>query len=77
MKHIKSIHVVGLICIADLIFASHGFFCLVIIVGYGVYRLEKCEDCPEPEKLPDPRPVPKGNLNELTDLAPEIKTDNI
>lgn len=47
MKHIRTIHVLGLICIADLIFGSQGFFTILILFGYGIYRLEKCPDCDE------------------------------
>lgn len=62
MKHIKTIHVLGIICVADLIWASHGFFTILILVGYGIYRLEKCPDCSdvkEPEKL-NQHPIPRA-----------------
>lgn len=69
MKHIKSIHVIGLICIADLIFASHGFFAIIVLVGYGIYRLEKCEDCPEqkPEEPISNYPTPR-QPNDMVEL---------
>lgn len=69
MKHIKSIHVIGVLCLADLIFASQGFFTVLMLAGYGVYRLEKCPDCPEcPEKEPEPlnqHPIPREPVDQV------------
>jgi hypothetical protein len=56
--HIKSRYIICILCVADLIFGSHGFFAVLIIVGYGMYRLYKCPECKEPDVL-EQHPIPR------------------
>lgn len=72
MKNIRTIHVLGVICIVDLIFGSHGVVTFGILVGYAIYRIEKKEE-KEPEKL-DQYPIPKQPKEDLP-LNPN--TDNL
>lgn len=69
MKHIRTIHVLGVICVVDLFFGSGGVVTFGILGGYAAYRLEKREEEKKPEPY-DIHPIPKQPREELP-LGPD------